>query len=359
MVFRARILTELVWTGELERETEVQEVPVNLKQCWFAGSHTDIGGGYASSHQSNITLAWMIDNCKKRDLLDFNVRGMKWEKLINGHHRPQDDKYGSHIRDERNKQRVEDTYPGWGCGVIRDSYAEFLHGIGSAGRWQYRAPGNYATNKGKEQQHPGDWGVGFDVKSAASWLNPLSHLQGKKEPETVPTCDSPMCRHLMWDEPGSTNETIHATVYKRFEAQVKSGSPMKMMQWNPKSLELFRKNNTGKANVDFNREEFTHKDGYKFKWTGFCILHKDKKFEMWEEPDDDYTGGLMEQLRKHDVDRWKIPNPKVPASKYDSWLSKGFELKEFNKDPINYKPPGDRDDEGMVQKVKSYIPFLA
>ncbi|KAK5159231.1 hypothetical protein LTS14_002373 [Recurvomyces mirabilis] len=31
-----------------------------LKQCWFPGVHSSIGGGYADSSVSNVTLAWMI-----------------------------------------------------------------------------------------------------------------------------------------------------------------------------------------------------------------------------------------------------------------------------------------------------------
>jgi len=33
-----------------------------LKQCWFAGSHSDIGGGYKEHDLSAITLFWMMAN---------------------------------------------------------------------------------------------------------------------------------------------------------------------------------------------------------------------------------------------------------------------------------------------------------
>jgi uncharacterized protein (DUF2235 family) len=33
-----------------------------LKQCWFAGSHTDIGGGYKEHDLSILTLFWMVAN---------------------------------------------------------------------------------------------------------------------------------------------------------------------------------------------------------------------------------------------------------------------------------------------------------
>ncbi|MFJ6086278.1 DUF2235 domain-containing protein [Streptomyces sp. NPDC092369] len=35
-----------------------------LKQVWFAGVHTDIGGGYPESGLSDITLHWMVDHAR-------------------------------------------------------------------------------------------------------------------------------------------------------------------------------------------------------------------------------------------------------------------------------------------------------
>lgn len=32
----------------------------NLRQVWFPGVHSNIGGGYEDQGQANITLAWMI-----------------------------------------------------------------------------------------------------------------------------------------------------------------------------------------------------------------------------------------------------------------------------------------------------------
>lgn len=32
----------------------------NLRQVWFPGVHSNIGGGYDDQGQANITLAWMI-----------------------------------------------------------------------------------------------------------------------------------------------------------------------------------------------------------------------------------------------------------------------------------------------------------
>jgi uncharacterized protein (DUF2235 family) len=43
-----------------------------LQQCWFPGHHGDVGGGSDDRKISNLSLAWMIDQCSSRDLLDFD-----------------------------------------------------------------------------------------------------------------------------------------------------------------------------------------------------------------------------------------------------------------------------------------------
>jgi len=34
---------------------------IHLRQCWFPGVHTNIGGGYPDQELADITLAWMIE----------------------------------------------------------------------------------------------------------------------------------------------------------------------------------------------------------------------------------------------------------------------------------------------------------
>src|SRR5690606_15657173 len=36
-----------------------------LKQVWFTGMHSDVGGGYPDESLSYISLLWMIDEAKK------------------------------------------------------------------------------------------------------------------------------------------------------------------------------------------------------------------------------------------------------------------------------------------------------
>jgi uncharacterized protein (DUF2235 family) len=40
-----------------------------VQQVWFPGVHCDVGGSYAQTQLSNITLRWMIDNAKAQGLL--------------------------------------------------------------------------------------------------------------------------------------------------------------------------------------------------------------------------------------------------------------------------------------------------
>jgi uncharacterized protein (DUF2235 family) len=39
-----------------------------VKQTWFSGVHSDIGGGYSECSLSDISLLWMIDNAYKHGL---------------------------------------------------------------------------------------------------------------------------------------------------------------------------------------------------------------------------------------------------------------------------------------------------
>ncbi len=42
----------------------------NLKQVWFPGVHSNIGGGYDDAELSDITLAWMMSQLEP--FLEFN-----------------------------------------------------------------------------------------------------------------------------------------------------------------------------------------------------------------------------------------------------------------------------------------------
>ncbi|RGP66455.1 hypothetical protein FLONG3_8892 [Fusarium longipes] len=41
-----------------------RQSPLNIKQCWFLGAHSDIGGGYEDIGLANISLIWMVAQLK-------------------------------------------------------------------------------------------------------------------------------------------------------------------------------------------------------------------------------------------------------------------------------------------------------
>jgi hypothetical protein len=45
-----------------------------LKQCWFVGDHSSIGGGDPSHGLSDITLAWMVQQISDNTDLEFDLR---------------------------------------------------------------------------------------------------------------------------------------------------------------------------------------------------------------------------------------------------------------------------------------------
>jgi len=48
-------------------DKEIKEYQT-MKQVWFAGMHTDVGGGYKEEELSDIPLVWMIEEAKKAGL---------------------------------------------------------------------------------------------------------------------------------------------------------------------------------------------------------------------------------------------------------------------------------------------------
>lgn len=56
-----------------------------IKQVWFCGMHTDVGGGYKEQDLSNIPLKWMIDMAVIQGLILFrpDLSSIAWD--VNGH----------------------------------------------------------------------------------------------------------------------------------------------------------------------------------------------------------------------------------------------------------------------------------
>jgi uncharacterized protein (DUF2235 family) len=58
---RRASFTPTLWTNT---DGSPRPNDAQLQQVWFPGVHCDVGGSYAESQLSNITLRWMLDNAK-------------------------------------------------------------------------------------------------------------------------------------------------------------------------------------------------------------------------------------------------------------------------------------------------------
>ncbi len=56
----------------------------SMKQVWFCGMHTDVGGGYPESALSDITLKWMIKNAVRHGLRIDRGHGIRLTPESNG-----------------------------------------------------------------------------------------------------------------------------------------------------------------------------------------------------------------------------------------------------------------------------------
>ncbi|KAK8192759.1 hypothetical protein M8818_007931 [Zalaria obscura] len=92
-----------------------------LRQCWFPGVHSNVGGGYEDQELANITLAWMMSQV--RDLLDLNL-----DYVLEQH----DDNVEYY---EKHRQKIRP----WSFGKIYNS----MTGIYALGGETTRTPGRY------------------------------------------------------------------------------------------------------------------------------------------------------------------------------------------------------------------------
>jgi uncharacterized protein (DUF2235 family) len=60
----------VLWSDEVSHPNQTAE------QVWFAGAHSDIGGGYPESGLSDIPLAWMLDKGRAAGLLLNDTKGI-------------------------------------------------------------------------------------------------------------------------------------------------------------------------------------------------------------------------------------------------------------------------------------------
>lgn len=120
----------------------------NLKQVWFPGVHTNIGGGYENQEIADITLAWMI-----QQLSPFLVFSKRYLKSIIQNH--------------------ADTYSQeWAAGTVYDSATGMMRIFSG----NYRTPGNYGSpNETEETIHKSvrirmKIVMGWESKALKGWV---------------------------------------------------------------------------------------------------------------------------------------------------------------------------------------------
>lgn len=106
-----------------------------LRQVWFPGAHSNIGGGYDDQQIATITLAWMVAQCQS--MLDFDHDYVldQWDDC------------------ERFYEKQNEKPRPWSFGEIFDG----LSGIYALGGINVRKPGRYCAidpQKGEETQDP-------------------------------------------------------------------------------------------------------------------------------------------------------------------------------------------------------------
>ena len=69
-----------IWTGAEEKADrgKTGQKEIIVEQVWFAGAHSDIGGGYPEKESglSDISLEWMIERAEEQDLLFHTDNGL-------------------------------------------------------------------------------------------------------------------------------------------------------------------------------------------------------------------------------------------------------------------------------------------
>lgn len=112
-----------VWESPQEKTHPIFK---SLRQCWFAGVHTSIGGGYQDTSISDVTLSWMMTQLSAH--LEFDPAYLQRQRKLN-----------EEFYDTR-ETKVPQEARGYGMGLIKRSDLGLLNTV--LGR-QVRTPGEY------------------------------------------------------------------------------------------------------------------------------------------------------------------------------------------------------------------------
>ena len=114
-----------------------------LRQCWFPGVHSNVGGSYPDTGVADLTLAWMVSHLSH--LLDFDPDYLLQQQALNIEWYKDQIKPNPNDLTKSNKQK-EDNVRAWGFGKIysSDSWIDsYLTGI------TVRTPGEYSRTDTK------------------------------------------------------------------------------------------------------------------------------------------------------------------------------------------------------------------
>ena len=127
----------------------------NIRQCWFLGSHSDIGGGYEECWLSNITLFWMVAQLREHTGLTISNECLKQYLCPTGSSIHRDNVFTVHQGDNPTERKSENPDPDIRAGT-RPCKKTLLHcililmlglvnnsfqGVYALGAKGFRAPG--------------------------------------------------------------------------------------------------------------------------------------------------------------------------------------------------------------------------
>jgi len=70
-IFTPKLLTEEYLTSKCEKPVDINKI---VNEVWFAGAHSDVGGGYGDTEVDAVSLNWMINQLKPYNILPEHTK---------------------------------------------------------------------------------------------------------------------------------------------------------------------------------------------------------------------------------------------------------------------------------------------
>lgn len=135
---------------------EGQKWPKILKQTWFPGVHSDIGGSYPDTDLANLTLCWMVSQLDPFIAFEHDYVWKQVRLSIEQHQRKIDERKNSQPESPHtplNAAPITALRP-WGLGKIHNSMSFFFRLAGS----KVRTPGEYCETQ-RADEHGTLWWI--------------------------------------------------------------------------------------------------------------------------------------------------------------------------------------------------------